>query len=407
MIDTLKYCRRMLGFSRNVVRVAVADSPVETKDEIGGRFNALLEVEEDEQEEYEIDAESIRSQEVVHVAVEEPSEPEYVYTMDDLINGDDRFQASSFIKTMNDLMNLVEVHYGMLKQVMRGEAQHLHDTSSFVQLALECAVVANMTTESVCAMEAALAANHPHLSSFYAVLALVFLYPIIADIEKEIGPTVRSNSPNIAKCFTGDIVECCFRNKGDPVKIKSIVKQFSRDAAVTLPVAEKFAQEINTCTSFEIQMACEERGNAQGVAVMRGYGYRPHMWLEQFPSLADDKSLLNTQKLVQNIMDIVTPDTRLVPKPGFFGTTWDESSRPAARIRGEMDQVFAGDILPELIEWAKHTPVSILPNQQELIPILSILSRHVKNRKEPVPASVTFGLQTILVSLFLLRAMET
>jgi hypothetical protein len=411
MIETLKYCRRLLAFSRNVVRVAVADSsgssspPAETNDEIGGRFNALLlEVDEDEQEEWEIDMESIRTQEQhVSVAIKAPPEPDHEYTIDDLINGDDRFQACSFIATMDNLMSFVEQHYALLKQVMRGEAGHLHDTSSYVQLMLECTVVANMATESVSVMETALAANHPHLSSFYAVLALVFLYPIIADIEKEIGQCVRNNHPNVAKCFAGDIVECCFRNKGDPAKVHSIVMQFAKVAKIRLSVAQEFAKGIQFSTSLEIQLACEEEKNVQNLSMMKAFGYEPHVWLERFPSLGGDQSFLNTQKMVQHVMDIVEPTTKLVPKPGCFGTMWNESSRPASRIRGEMDQVFAGDILPELIEWAKHQPISVLPNRQELIPVLDILSRHVKNRKIPVPASLTFGLQTILVSFFLLQ----
>ena len=404
MIDTLKYCRRILGFSRNVVRAAVADSAsaVDAKDEIGGRFNALLEVDEDEQEEVESDMESIRSEAYVYTAIAKaPSEPEYEYTIDDLINGDDRYQACSFMRTMNDLMYLVEQHYGLLKQVLRGESKH--DTLSPVQLMLECAVVVNMATETVCTAETTLAVDHPHLSSFYAVLALVFLYPFIADIEKEIGPSVRNNRPTIAKRFAGEILECCFRNKGDPVKVNSIVKKFAKNAAIPLSTVEWFAKEIHLATWLEVQMACEGEGNASLLQLARSFGHRSHSWLdERFPSLGGGQSFLNTHRLVQSVMDIVTP-AKLVMKPGFFGAAWDENSRPANRIRGDMDQLFAGDILPKLLEWAKHQPVTMLPNRQELIPVLDLLSKHEQNAKAPVKASLTFGLHSILVSMFLLQ----
>jgi hypothetical protein len=401
MIDTLKYCRRILGFSRNVVRVAVNDSPLAGTSEIGGRFNALLEVEEDEQEEAQSDMETIRSQEELVTDIEAPPKPKYEYTIEELINGDDRFEACSFIATMNELMFVVEEHYGVMKQIMRGEGPH--DTSSFVQLMMECSVVANMAMEAVSSMEATLAADHPHLSSFYAVLALVFLYPIIADIEKGMGPDVKRQHPTLAKRFAGDIVECSFRNKGDPVKLDSVIKRFVKDSSIQKSVAQKFADEIKFTTDTEIQMACNERENAQALALARSYGVRPHMWFARFGSLGNERSILNTQNLVQMVMGIVQDNTKLVSRPGFFGASWDECSRPARRIQGDMDQLFAGEILPELIEVCKRQPISCLPNRQELMPLLDLLATHLRNRRAPVPASLTFGLQTILISLFVLQ----
>lgn len=47
----------------------------------------------------------------------------------------------------------------------------------------EGAAVVNMATETIASMERALELEHPHLDSFYQVLALVFMSPFIAEVH--------------------------------------------------------------------------------------------------------------------------------------------------------------------------------------------------------------------------------
>jgi hypothetical protein len=195
MVDVLRYCRSILRFGRQVAKVAISDSKPtrsgDKKDEkentldvdvLGGRFNAFL-LEDDDEEDDEDDIETIRQRRFPNFkAPEAPAEEIDIEQV--LINGDDRFQAIALLQTMDDLMGAVENHYGMLKRFLRGH--DLHQAKSPVQLVMECAVVANMAVQSVHTAENALMTNHPHLSSFYHVLALVFMTTYVADVKKMI-----------------------------------------------------------------------------------------------------------------------------------------------------------------------------------------------------------------------------
>jgi hypothetical protein len=76
-------------------------------------------------------------------------------------------------------MALVDVHYGLLKETLCGQELHYTGSPFWLKLLMECAAVANMATETVLVMETSLVVNHPHLSSFSRVLAVVFFYPIV------------------------------------------------------------------------------------------------------------------------------------------------------------------------------------------------------------------------------------
>ena len=60
----------------------------------------------------------------------------------------------------------------------------------------------------------------------------------------------------------------------------------------------------------------------------------------------------------------------MVANGGFFGKVWNERSYPAKRIRGDMDELLAAEILPELIALCKVAPIDKLPNRKELLPLL-------------------------------------
>lgn len=215
MLRTLVYCRTKLKQARSILKIVKKStensviSMTETqhtheKKPNSNRFEFLADSDDEDDDEDEESVETIITEDMVKKRtipiVTPPEEPEEEYSIEeDLIKGSDRFQACAFLESIEQHMHLVETHYKLLKTVMQAHSGsdyykdmnseedkdlHTHQTSSHLQLLLECAAVTNMAIESVQSMEAALAADRPHLSTFYNVIAVVFLTNFIAEIEK-------------------------------------------------------------------------------------------------------------------------------------------------------------------------------------------------------------------------------
>jgi hypothetical protein len=414
MIETLKYCRDILRLSRRIARVAIKNNnttsnanvneqETSVKDEIGGCFNALILDDSDEEEEegddqFAVDEEMIRQRQFPDIAA--PVEPATPYNIEDLIHGDDRFQALAFLRTMDDLMEVVDGHYGVLKTTLR---EHDTGTAYWLKLLMECAAVANMATETVLVMENSLAANHPHLSSFYRVLAVVFFYPSVAEIQQEIRPERLRQKPHLAKIFVGDLIECIFHNMGHE-RHPALVKRFVKLSGLPFNVVDRFAQEIALTTQIETQLEAERARNWRINDLGKSLGQTPHMWFRRHRRLGGDRSVLNTHIILQKVLDLVQDDTKLQGIPGYWGSMFNEGSNPARRIRGDMDELFATDIIPELIELCKRAPIRNLPNRMALIPVLDLLSDQLRNGKEsPISVSLTFGCHALLTSIMVLQ----
>jgi hypothetical protein len=414
MIDVLRYCRSILRFSRHVAKVAIAEdlkkNPFKEPrdvDGIGGRFNALMLDEEDEEEEEKEDLvaleQNIRWRKFPNFQA--PKAPAQEIDIEQgLINGDDRFQAVALLRTMDDLMSVVDGHYGLLKSYLR-DPQRRSDGGS-VQLLMECAVAANMAVESVHAAEHALATHHPHMSSFYHVLALVFLPSYVADIEALMSTSkIGQGDSHMVLQFVAEIVECSFHNRGDQ-RIPAKVNAFVKKSGLQFAVVQEEARKISMITMVEVQLANEEPMNSQINALFaRMSGVRPHMWLQRSAFIGGDACLLNTQKLVQMLMCIVKDSNKLVGRPGFWGKSFDEQTSPARRIRGDMNEAFAGCIMPELIELCKRAPWQQLPDTTPLMTVVDLLHRHLHggDRTRPVSVALTFGLHAMLTSIFVLQ----
>jgi hypothetical protein len=145
--------------------------------------------------------------------------------------------------------------------------------------------------------------------------------------------------------------------------------------------------------------------SAMNQMVTSASGQKPHSWLEKyFAHIGGDRCILNTQKIVQMMMDIIKPNVKLLGKPGFWGTSFDEDKNPAKRIRGDLDEAFAGRIMPELLIICWNAPFTCLPERRQLITCLDLLQEHVKgDRTQPVPVALTFSLHAIIVSIFVLQ----
>ena len=416
MLETLEHCHTVLKFSRKVARVALSQfknknaqgkeqDEAKEQEEIGGRFNALL-LEDDESDDGSAEGsldEEQKIREGVFPTFQAPQQVQELDIEEDLIKGKDRFQAIALLCTMDDLMGAVDQHYGQLKRYMRGQECHT-SKNGCVQLMMECAMVVNEATESVQEAETALTASHPHLSSFYHVLALVFLPHYMAELQKDMKDKSKlDREPHMVIRFVADIVECSFHNRGNE-RIAPLVKRFVKKSGLALATVKNVAQKVHVQTALEVQLALEEPMNAQHNQMLSVSNLTPHMWLQRHAFIGGDRCILNTQNIVQKILDAVQDRTKLVGMPGFWGPSFDEKLRPATRIRGDLDEPFASMILPELIEICKVAPFSRLPDREQLITVLELLQRHVKGgRTRPVPVALTFGLHSILTSVFVIQ----
>ena len=417
MVEALAHCFKVLKFARQVAKVASVDNIMEEKgddtmNQVGGNFNALVvddednvnedETTEEDDEDLKQDRKNIRDRNFPTFKPPMPPDQE-IDIETTLINGDDRFQAFALLQTMDDMMGAIENHYGLLKCFLRG--QDIHDGNS-IQLLMECAVAANMATECVQSAENALVTSYPHLSSFYHVLALVFLPNFIADIERKIDLSRLEQNPHMALHFVAEIIECCFHNKGMEGLPPGRIKTFVRKSGILYADVEMEAKQIHLLSFFESQLALEEKNNAAlNQMVTTASGQQPHSWLEKyFAHIGGDRCILNTQKIVQMLMDIIKPNIKLLGKHGFWGSSFDEDENPAKRIRGDLDDAFAGRIMPELLVICWNAPFTCLPERRQLITCLDLLQEHVKgDRTQPVPVALTFSLHAIIVSIFVLQ----
>ena len=386
---------------------------VEVKNENFGRFQSLIQSEkQDEEEEEEIDTHVLRKGCMTEII----SSDEFDYSIEDLINGDDRFQACCFLSSIEEHMSLVSNHFDLLKQTARERNKDYsksiegveHSSSSDLQLLLECTVACNLAIESVQSMESSLAVDFPHLSSFYAVIAVVFLPNFIDPVEARLTPEQREK--NLAKTFIGEIVECMFHNKGE-TKVPQIARKFARDTRLDVEYVEEQAILTSKYVTFELQLEVEEKINTEyNNFLKRNADIKPHGWMKDHHFIGGDRSILNTHLLLQKVFDAVQPNKKLVSRGGFFGQMWHEDSLPARRIKGDLDEVFAADILPEMIAWCRgtHSPIKMLPHREQLLTLLHVFANYIekafdkRNRRDlviPIPISLSFGFHTVLTSL--------
>jgi hypothetical protein len=233
IIDVLKFCHNALRFGNRVATIISTKDSEETvvEDEIGGRFH-ILSVDDD-------DSEKDTDWEKIDRDIEERNLPKYtgveleeeIDIKEVLLKGDDRFQANALLYTMDDYMGAIHNHFTLLKYYLRGNHE-LHETSSCMQLLLECTVAANAAIQSVNQAENEMMIDHPHLSSFYHVLALVKMPDVLAGIIKLIEKPRLEKNPHMALHFLAEIVECSFHHGGKE-RIPSIVNRLSKSQVWT------------------------------------------------------------------------------------------------------------------------------------------------------------------------------
>ena len=147
-------------------------------------------------------------------------------------------------------MFAVRKRYEILKNVMK-ENRILHQPSSCMQLILECAAAANMATEAVKQADNELSLEHPHLSSFYHVLALLVFAEHIAKINQLVGKAKLEEDPHVALAFVAELIECVFHLDSGADRIPSIVKAFVKRSGLKSQYVENTARVIHCNALFD------------------------------------------------------------------------------------------------------------------------------------------------------------
>jgi len=355
-----------------------------------------------------------RKQGVDSFAESHISEETDVYTIEqDLIKGSDRLQACSFLHTMEELMALVAKHYQLLK------ANVSTSESTDSKMLMQCAMVANTCMYAVQRAEAALAIDYPYLSNIYNVIVVVFLPCVLVIFERDI----LSSAPDKIKqkCdkatlvhFIGEIVSCSFYSNGGGEQISGIVDRFSKKTGLDRDEVKKISCGSKTLADLAIHSIVGT--NMPQNMNFPGLGLKSYNWLHTCEYIGGDRSILSTLRWLQCVIHLSQEHSKLISIPGYFGTMWSEDINPATSIQGDLDELFCGSILPELIEWCKPRPelpkkskkgptsVSILdavsPYTPQTIPLLHMLRHHMKERKNgPVSASLAFGMHCLLTSI--------
>ena len=413
IIDVLKYCQIALRFAN---RIAVAVAVIKSKDDdekvekaIGGRFNALtLDDDDGDDEEEDVDWDDVDCDikkgnlpKYDGVEVQEEISIEQV-----LLKGDDRFQASGLLFAMNELMGIMLQKYGHLKNYMRGNTDH--QSSSCMQLLMECAAAANLATESIHRAEIELALEHPHVSSSYHVLALVFCTDFAAEIIAHIDKTKLEKDPHMALQFIAEILECSFTKTAGHEQMPSIVRRFIKKSGLEPQYVIKTAAGIYVAISFETLRDAETRINygVDNAADVNLAGMKPHRWLSQCKNIGGDCCILNTLKITQVFLGCLKDNTMPVGRPdGVWGLKFDENSSPARRIRGDLDDPFVCIVLTEIMHrCCEHKPFVDLLHGPQLLTVLDLFQRQIEgNPTKPVPMALTFGLHAMLMSILVLQ----
>ena len=264
-------------------------------DRFVNRFEALATFfDEDNDEEYDEESDGVqiiiqeRKEGINSAPIKEETE---IYTIEqDLIDRDDRLQACTFLYTMEELMHVVASHYRMLKVDV--EVTNCADAKGLMQ----CAMAANTCMYSVQRAEATLAINFPYLSSFYDVLAIVFLTPVIKIFEQDVlafSPSeVRKKCEKeaLVRFLGGIIVKCGFRNKNDLGRQRELCRMFSRKTGLTEDhVNNRLCKLAHIMTTLEIltesEMAHPENQWMRQALVDSGINGSSHQWLKHHEAI--------------------------------------------------------------------------------------------------------------------------
>lgn len=392
-ILVLNYCFRCL-------KPLVPKSSRTAGNEQAKRFHFTdLNLSDSEEEEEEVVATATRK-------LERPKAPAHDFTFDELLKGSDRLQACAFMDSLNGAMGEIARAYKTLKENMRRlKIQKASDAVVLMEDIMEASVHTNFCIRQVQYMEEQLKLDHPHLCTSYRIIGCVCLVSYIDDFNNTVREWGKSVPRTEMTAFMGDIVESGFRNpqESDPQNcISRLVRTFCHKWSLPRDQVKKMAEGIVHIVHIEI-ITNDIVHTPMITEALETIGLQSHSWLNFVQFIGGDRNILNTQKLLQGLSDLLTdfPKSKLACKPGFWGERWNERRCLAKKIRGDMDQLMMEDVMPELIANCQRGPMaSNVPRMDELLPVFKLLRHYVTNPTKPVSLSLTFSVHAILTSIF-------
>ncbi len=393
IIDVLKYCKSALRFANRIAAAVYKASYNDeyVQDEMGGRFFALA-LDDDEEEledEMDITEENLPKYNGVEIEAD-------IDIHQALLEGGDRFQTMALLYTMDNLMGVVRQQYQLLKDFMR-EHHSTQQASTCMHLLLKCAAVANMAIDSVNRAEMELMLQHPHISSFYHVLALAFMTEYITGINIRVSKTKLERNPHMALEFVAEIL----MERNNEISLNKTVKQFIKQSGLDPGFVEETMYDVRAYAFCQFEIGRGLLGCLRDT-LKSARRDDSQKWLYDCENIGGDFCIINTHTLVQWLMNL-TMETPCA-KPGVWGRSFDENSSPARRVMGDLDELLVCYMVPDLLLTCKSQPLEYLSDRTHLITVLDLFGQHLRgDRTKPMPAALAFGLHAILMSVFVLQ----
>jgi hypothetical protein len=407
IINVLQYCQNALQFANRIATLVKKEREEAggVVDKISGWLTNLTLIDKEDRNWSDIDRDIKDGKFPLYSGVEVEQEL-CIYHV--VLNGDDRFQATALLLTLDDLMGTIHDHYALLKAFMRGKHPKQQETSC-IQLVLECAAVANVATKSVQRVEEELAKNHPHLSTFYHVLALLFLENDYDKFNKIMDKKKSKKDPHMTLNFIARIVERSFQEGfGLDKPICEAKKHFAEQSGLphqlVKDVSPDFEMECLFETLRDFELNAGTVANPSLSAEYAAMGLKPNTWMSKYKHIGGDFSILNTQKFAQMSLNAMATRNSPLVQLGFSGLPFDENTNPATGIRGDLDERFMHLIFPVIILLCNNEPLDYLPHRSSLMTVFDLVREHlIEDSTKAVPIALSFGLHAVLMSIFVLQ----
>lgn len=404
--SVLNYCYRVLRPLKRKRKEAAGISREKTNDSFENRFTALnMEFEDDEDDD--------ENEELPDASVARPHKEASleIPNLEDIIQRSERLDAVFFLTTLNDMMGFVSLQYSKLKSFWRKCHEMGYPLNIIIEQLMEASVATNMSISQVAYLEHRIAQDHPHMNTIYRLLAAV----VLPEFTRHLFEFISENSPKAkdfqetdAIAFLGDCLECAFRTPSDPLShSEPLVSKFSTKWKVDQAGVEKINQMVAMSARIEAPFNQENGMNKELFQHTKSLGLFPHTWLRESEFIGRNRSILVPIRLLQGFSAIKPEQNKLILKQGFFGKKWDEYSRKAKKIQGDMDEFLMGDVMPLLINMCDEGTMSkILPMESELLPFFVHMRSFVKNPERPVTWALVFAVHSLLTSVIEVQGMS-
>jgi hypothetical protein len=406
IVSVLRYCRDLLKPLVKRPPRQPNGSPSSVGDEaaFSSRF-AALSVEDDGSDEEEDDD--------IQGEAERPKRPTRPVTVsndmpiDDLYRGDDFFRAATFLITLDELMRIVDREWVVVKTKWREQREKNLPCFDLLSELTKATVVTNTTIQHVHHLEQVLAMEVPHFKSFYHILTVLIFRRHVRFFVKNVpcGADGESVAHQVLDCVAELVREgfcqMSFANAYDSEVGLKVSDELSRLTGLDIKTVKSKVKMILFHSACEVLAVPEEKVFREQVEQMKVVARSPHSWLSHLKFIGGGRSLLNTHHLTH--AEILSfKRGRMFSE---FGKLWDERTNPATQIRGDMDQLLVGEILPRLWMNVKRGWLGDhLYLKEQILPLFHLMTAIKK--EDNMPIALSFGIHAVLTSIFRVQGQD-